>query len=201
MSESIKQLDHRILQLCAPPQPKKKRLTSFHRFYTQSLEASPSWEHSDYRSLSAKKYNAPIDDFLVEKIETLAPSKIGRQFEKRKTKSQKLKSESQLYPQYSSKYDDLIEKYRKKSLEVAKKAALHEYRVKRKSSKPPRKELALEVREIKWVERRWDTQGQLGKHSEKLHPICLVYEECAEQVSINCRSPPNPFEGYEPLDL
>lgn len=69
------------------PKPKPK-LASFRKYYTRSLEDQNSFSHSP-----KAKQKTMIDEFLIEKIEKLAPSKINKEFSKRKSMSQKLKTE------------------------------------------------------------------------------------------------------------
>ena len=29
---------------------------------------------------------------------------------------------------------------------------------------------------VQWVEKKWNTTGLRGRYSEKMHPMCLIYE-------------------------
>ena len=86
-NDSLTQMNKRILAMFAPPKP-KPRLRSFRRFYTQSAEKTIDREVTPPRS----KQSESIDGFYIEKIETLAPSRIEHQLSKTRNKSQKIKS-------------------------------------------------------------------------------------------------------------
>ena len=59
----------------------------------------------------------------------------------------------------------------------ARKAWTRECQVRRKGAIPRKKELGFGIRNLEWTEMKWSFNDKKGKYSEKLHPICLVYEE------------------------
>lgn len=50
------------------------------------------------------------------------------------------------------------------------------------------------------MERKFDTSGVRGRHSEKMHPMCLIYEQCADKVISSRMLTLDPFDGYQPID-
>ena len=61
--DSLKEFDERLIRMMKPLEM-KKRLPSFRKYLTKSLEVSPERG----RSFSPKPMKNPIDDYLIEKI-------------------------------------------------------------------------------------------------------------------------------------
>lgn len=61
-------------------------------------------------------------------------------------------------------------------MKLSREAAMSEYRVKKKAGKIVKKEFSFDIRNIEWTEQKWGSASKRGKYSEKLHPICLIYE-------------------------
>ena len=54
---------------------------------------------------------------------------------------------------------------------------------------------------VQWVEKKWNTTGVRGRYSEKMHPMCLIYEESADKTISNRFAALDPFEGFQFIEF
>lgn len=171
----------------------KRRLISFREFYARSVKTTPSLPKDHGKYFSTTPANKDVEATVIDR-------EIGR----RSNKSQKVKTEQAADFNRTTKepaFHTTFARLRKKSLRKMEMQAMAERKVKRKYGERRQVEsLFFKYQAVDWLEKRWDTSGVRGRYSEKMHPMCLIYEECADKIISSRMLTIDPFEGYDHID-
>lgn len=106
------------------------------------------------------------------------PRKIHRHLKGKTNHVQRAKTEeSQQAAQMPLVFTETFSRLRKKSLRKVELQGLAEERMQRRcGGVRPKQKVFFQWEEVRWAEKKWATGEKFGHYSEKLHPVCEVYQ-------------------------